>query len=67
MPYTMKVVEIETGYEHELPADTVSRDEPGGAHGPLVPLGFRPRDCAFYVFSERWPQLAGKPLRVRSY
>jgi hypothetical protein len=66
MTYTMKIVEIETGREHELPADTVSRDEPG-AQGPLIPLGFRPRHCAFYVCSARWPELAGKPLRVRPH
>ena len=65
MLYTMKIVEIETGLEHELPADTVSRDDPGGTRGPLVPLGFRGGHSAFYVVSERWPHLAGKPLRVR--
>jgi hypothetical protein len=86
MGYTMKVVEIEGASEHELPADTVTRDSPprspsqalaspgrqaaeaarACAHGPLLPLAFRPRDDVFYVDTARWPDLVGKALRLKA-
>jgi hypothetical protein len=66
MDYSMTVVEIAGGREHDLPADAVTRDEAGCAHAPLVPLGFRPEGAVFYVRCERWPELAGKALRIRN-
>jgi hypothetical protein len=65
MPYTMKVVEIATGIEHELPADVVTRDtHPASPSGPILPLAFRPAGDSFYVTSSRWLSLAGKPVRL---
>lgn len=66
MLYTMRVVDIVGGGEHDLPADTVTRDAPGRGGGPLLPLAYRPLHCPFYVCSERWPELAGKALRVKA-
>ncbi len=66
MAYTMRVVEVDGGREHHLPADTVTHDEEGRARGPLVPLAFRPRHDVFYVRSDRWPGLAGKALRLEA-
>ena len=68
MPRTMRVVEIGTGVEHELPGDAVTRDAPTLARatspsGPVVPLAFRPADVAFYVSGKQWPELAGKLVR----
>lgn len=71
----MRVFEVESGSEHLLPADTVTRDTPqavgpprsdgGPSQGPILPLAFRPRDDTFYVTAARWPGLQGKALRVR--
>jgi hypothetical protein len=66
MLYTMRVEVIDGGGEQDLPADTVTRDEPSRGGGPLVPLAYRPLCCPFYVCSERWPELAGKALRVKA-
>jgi hypothetical protein len=79
MWYTVKVVEIDSGREHVLPADTVTCDAPpapahhacaagatSAVRAPLVPLAFRPRRDVFYVSTGRWPQLAGKSLRVKN-
>ena len=65
--YTMTVVAADGGGEYELPADTVTRDEPAaGTRGPYVPLAFRPQGDVFYVCTARWSQLAGMPLRLQS-
>lgn len=66
--YTMKVVEIDDSCsEHDLPADTVTRDEAAsGARGPYIPLAFRVRRDVFYICSARWPELAGKALLLKS-
>jgi hypothetical protein len=64
MAYTMTIVEVESGGRHDLPADTVTLDEDGRAHAPLLPLGFRGRGDVFWVRCERWPELAGKALRL---
>ncbi len=65
--YTMKVVEIDSRSEHDLPADTVTRDEAAsGARGPYIPLAFRVRRDVFYIYSARWPELAGKALLLKS-
>jgi hypothetical protein len=82
MAYTMRVVEVDNAVEHDLPADTVTHDAPpgrpcptdrraeygseGGAQGPLLPLAFRPRRDVFYVWSERWPDLIGKALELKT-
>jgi hypothetical protein len=78
MDYTMPVVEVESGREHRLPADAVTRDTPppacasrpgdgrAASQGPLLPLAFRPRGDAFFVTSPRWPELAGKALRLQA-
>jgi hypothetical protein len=68
MDYTMPVVEVESGREHRLPADAVTRDasRPVRSQGPILPLAFRPRAEAFYVTSARWPDLAGKALRLKA-
>jgi hypothetical protein len=83
MAYTMRVVEVDNAVEHDLPADTVTRDAPpgrscttdrrapeygsdGGAQGPLLPLAFRLRNDVFYVWSERWPDLIGKALELKT-
>jgi hypothetical protein len=63
--YTMTVVSAD-GSEHDLPADTVTRDEPApGTRGPYVPLAFRPQGDVFYVCSARWSELAGLALRLK--
>lgn len=63
--YSVKVVGLD-GSEHEIPADTVTREEPAPAsRGPYVPLAFRAARDVFYVWSERWPELAGKALRLK--
>jgi hypothetical protein len=62
MGYTMKVIETESCREHELPADAVTRDTEG-TRAPLIPLGYRPLGDVFFVSSQRWPELIGKPLR----
>ena len=65
--YTMRVVEIDSRSEHELPADTVTRDEVAtGSSGPYIPLAFRVRRDVFYICSERWPELTGKALLLKS-
>lgn len=74
MAYTMRVLEVESGSEHVLPADTVTRDTPqavdpprsgsGPSQGPILPLAFRARDDTFYVTAARWPELQGKALRT---
>lgn len=62
--YLMRVVEAD-GREHEIPADTVTREVAVlGARGPIVPLAFRAQRDVFYVWSQRWPELAGKALRL---
>ena len=82
MAYTMRVVEIDSAAEHDLPADTVTRDTPpyrtwttgqtgetgrdGRAQGPLLPLAFRPRHDVFYVWAGRWPELSGKALQLKT-
>jgi glutamine cyclotransferase len=67
MAYTMTVVETSSGVEHELPADTVTRDVPlRSARGPLIPLAYRPSRGVFYVTHERWPELGGVALRLRA-
>jgi hypothetical protein len=78
--YTLKVVDIRTDEQYELPADTVTLEEPiqemplavtkdaearAIAHRALVPLGYRPPGEQFYVAGSRWSELAGKPLRVQ--
>lgn len=68
MAYAMRVVEIGTGVEHEIPADAATRDaptlaRPSALSGPVVPLVFRPADAAFYLSAIVWPELAGKLLR----
>jgi hypothetical protein len=63
MGYTMRVVEVDSGQEHELPADAVTRDH-AGALAPLIPLGFRAHDAVFFVSSQRWPELMDRPLRT---
>ena len=74
----MPVIEVDSGKAHRLPADAVTRDTPrpppgapwpghvggGRSQGPLLPLAFRPRSERFYVASSRWPELAGKALRL---
>jgi hypothetical protein len=63
----MKVVEIDSRSEHDLPADTVTRDEAAsGSSGPFIPLAFRVRRDVFYICSARWPGLAGKALLLKS-
>jgi hypothetical protein len=65
--YTVNVVEVETGENHALPADAVTYDTPPSERtrrGSLVPLGFRSRSDVFYVRNCRWPELAGRALRV---
>lgn len=64
MAYTMTIVEVEGGGRHVLPADTVTLEQDGTAHAPLLPLGYRRRGDVFWVRSERWPELAGKALRL---
>ena len=82
MAYTMRVVEVDSAAEHDLPADTVTRDtppcrtwtpdstgEPGRdarAQGPLLPLAFRPRHDVFFVSAARWPDLIGKALQLKT-
>jgi hypothetical protein len=75
--YTMAVIEVETGAEHELPADAVTLDAASAhegapsaaapeppAHVAILPLAFRARDAVFYLAGHRWPALEGRPLRV---
>ncbi len=65
MAWTVTVVEIASGNEHHLPADTVTRDLPSPSLGvPLIPLAYRPLGPVFYVSGARWAQLAGKAVRV---
>jgi hypothetical protein len=65
--YTMRVVALAGGGEHDLPADTVTRDEPApGRPGPYVPLAFRLLGDVFYVHSPRWSALEGIPLCLKS-
>jgi len=69
MRYMMTVKDLGSGEEHELPADTVTRDAhaPGqscAGRVPLLPLGFRPREAVFFVHSDRFPNLRGKWLQV---
>jgi hypothetical protein len=63
MGYSMRVVEVESGVEYELPADAVTRDA-AGALAPLIPLGFRAPGAVFFVSSRRWPELMDRPLRT---
>ena len=59
------MVEIASGTEHEIPADAVTRDvRAPAAHGPLVPLAFRPHGDAFFLLGDRWAEFSGKPLRL---
>ena len=65
---TVKVVELGTGYEHELPGDTPTRDARTLAYfsypsGAVLPLVIRPIEAVFYVCSEELPELFGKLLR----
>jgi hypothetical protein len=67
MRYTMHVVEAAGVRVHGLPADTVTQDTWSTARdgcGPRVPLGFRSAEDVFFVSCDRWPELAGKPLRL---
>jgi len=82
MAYTLRVVEVDSAAEHDLPADTVTRDTPpyrtrttdqtresgrdGRAQGPLLPLAFHPRHDVFYVSAGRWPDLIGKALQLKT-
>ena len=68
MAFTSRVVEVATGKEHALPADTATRDAPtlarvSSAAGPVVPVVLRPAEEAFYVCGERWPELRGRLVR----
>jgi hypothetical protein len=63
--YEMTVLAAD-GREYDLPADTVTRDDPAsGSRGPYVPLAFRSQGDVFYVSSSRWPELSGAALRLR--
>ncbi len=65
MAYTMRVMEIASGVEHELPPDAVTCDtHPNSPWGPIVPLAFRPAGVHFYVSGDRWPTLVGKPVQL---
>jgi hypothetical protein len=64
----LKVVEVATGQEHELPGDAATRDARTLAYfsypsGAVVPLVFRGADAMFYVAGDRWPELAGRLVR----
>jgi hypothetical protein len=68
MACVVKVIEVGTEEEHELPGDAATRDartlasiaHPSSA---VVPLVLRPPDAMFYVSGERWPELSGKLVR----
>lgn len=65
---TVKVVEVGTGTERELPGDTPTRDARTLAYfsypsGAVLPLVIRPPELAFYVCSEQLPELFGKLVR----
>lgn len=67
MASTLKVVEIGTGIEHELPGDAATRDARTLAYfsypsGAVLPLVLRNGEM-FYVAGDRWPQLSGKLVR----
>ena len=64
----IKVVDVFTGIECELPGDTATRDARTLAHfshpaGAVVPLVMRPAGADFYVCSDRWPELRGSLVR----
>ena len=68
MPSMLKVVEIGTEIEHELPGDVATRDARTLAYfsypsGAVLPLVFRPVDTMFYVAGDRYPELVGKLVR----
>jgi hypothetical protein len=64
----VKIVEIATGQEHELPGDVATRDARTLAYfsypsGAVLPLVMRPPEVAFYLCGDRWPDLAAKLVR----
>jgi hypothetical protein len=64
----VKVVEVGTGAEYELPGDAATRDARTLAYfsypsGAVLPLVLRPADAVFYVAGDRWPELTGKLVR----
>lgn len=64
----IKVVDVFTGIECELPGDTATRDARTLAHfshpsGAVVPLVMRPAGADFYVCGDRWPELRGSLVR----
>jgi hypothetical protein len=64
----VKVVEIGTGAERELPGDAATRDARTLAYfsypsGAVIPLVMRPADAIFYMAGDRWPELTGKLFR----
>ena len=64
----IKVVDVFTGIECELPGDTATRDARTLAHfshpsGAVVPLVMRAAGADFYVCSDRWPELRGSLVR----
>ena len=68
MPSMLKVVEVGTGVEHEIPGDVATRDARTLAYfsypsGAVLPLVLRPADAMFYVAGERYPELVGKLVR----
>jgi hypothetical protein len=68
METMVKVIELGTGVEHELPGDAATRDARTLAYfsypsGAVVPLVFRDGQAVFYVAGDRWPELAGKLVR----
>ncbi len=65
---SVKIVEVATGLEHELPGDVATRDARTLAYfsypsGAVLPLVMRPPEAAFYVCGDRWPELAAKLVR----
>jgi len=64
----VKVVEVGTEIVHEIPGDTPTRDARTLAYfaypsGAVLPLVIRPPEVAFYVCSEKLPELFGKLVR----
>lgn len=64
----VRIVEVATGVEHELPGDTATRDARTLAHfsypsGAVLPLLLRPPELAFYVCADARPELGGKLVR----
>ena len=67
MPSMLRVVEIGTGVQHELPGDAPTRDARTLAYfsypsGAVLPLVMRNGEM-FYVAGDRWPEPHGKLVR----